>query len=94
MKRTEIEVVIKKNSITILTKENQITFSSSDKEVKMFSTAKFSMLLLDEIEATKIVKVDNYSFNETASLILKKQFGYTNQAFIECLVDLIQKHNI
>lgn len=94
MEKTEIEIVVKKNSITILTKENQITFSSSEEEIQVFSTAELSTSMLDDLERTKIVKVKRYSFSGNSNLILEKMFGYSNEAFTDCLVDLILKNNL
>lgn len=95
MKRSDIQVIVRKSSISILTNENQFTFSPSGEYIAMFSTAEFTTPMLDELEKSKIIEVDSYSYSEEAGTIkMNQKFGFTNEKFTDLLIDLIEKHDL
>lgn len=95
-RRSDIEVFIRRNSITVLSSENQITFSSGKKEtISLFATAEFKTNMLDELEKSRIIRVESYSYSDESSLLnLTKQFGFKNETFIDVLISLIEKYNL
>lgn len=96
MIRTDIEVIIRKASITILTKDNQITFSPASEQVALFSTAEFTTPMLDELEKSKIVEVEEYAYSKESNAMIKinKRFGFSNEKFTDILTYVIEKYNL
>ncbi|MEA4975695.1 MAG: hypothetical protein VB046_08175 [Paludibacter sp.] len=94
MKRSDIQIIIRKASITILTAENQLTFSCCADVISVFSTADLSMKMLDELESSKIVEVESYTNNGGCRLVLNVKFGYTSEKLTDILLDLVEKHNL
>ena len=95
MIRSDIHTFIRKASITILTKENQMTFSLERDNIAMFTTAEFTMPMLDELEQSKIVEVDHYAYEgESGAIKLNKKFGFTEEKYINILIYLIEKYNL
>ena len=94
MIREDIKINISKASVTILTKNNQVTFSAKGTLV-VFTTANFTMPMLDELEKSKILRVDGYSYSgESGTIRIKKEFGFDNEKFIDLLIYLIEKYEL
>ncbi|MDO9634249.1 MAG: hypothetical protein Q7J05_04290 [Paludibacter sp.] len=94
MKRSDIQIVIRKASITILSAENQLTFSCCADVISLFSTANLSMKMLDELESSKIVEVESYTNNGGCRLILNAKFGYSSEKLTDVILDLVEKNNL
>lgn len=94
MKRSDIQIYIRKSSITILTVANQLTFSRSSDLISVFSTANFSMKILDELESSKIVEVNSYTNEDGCRLVMNAKFGYSSEKFTDVLLDIIEKYNL
>ena len=95
MIRSDIQVITRKESITILTKDNQMTFSPVGENIALFSTTELSMPMLDELEKSQAVEVESYTYSAGAGTVkINKKFGFTNEIFIDLLIDLIEKHNL
>ena len=95
MKRSDIQVIARRSSITILTKDNQMTFSPVGNNIAMSCTAEITMLMLDELEKSKIIEVESYIYSEGFGAIkIYKKFGFTNEKFTDLLIDLIEKYNL
>ena len=95
MRRLDIEVVVRGASITVLTKDNQTTFSPAGEKIALFSTAEFTMPMLDELESSKILEIESYTYSDDSGTVkINKKFGFTNEIFTDILIDLIEKHNL
>jgi len=96
MKRTDIEIIVRKSSATILSKNNQITYSSCNDKISLFSTADFSTKMLDEIESSKIVEIENYEqhVGSGCALIMHKKFGYCTLKLQDVLLDIVEKYEL
>jgi hypothetical protein len=74
-----------------------MTFSPAGDSIAMFSTAGMTMPMLDELERSQVLEVDSCTHSEgsEATVIkIKKKFGFTNEIFIDLLIDLIEKYNL
>lgn len=96
MKRTDIQVIIRKASITVLTKENQITFSPAGEQIALFSTSEWKTQMLDDLEKSKIVEIESYEHSEESNAMLKirKKFGFSNETFTDTLIYIVEKYNL
>jgi hypothetical protein len=95
MARSDIQIFTRKESITILTKENQFTYSRAGDNIALFTTAGFTMPMLDELDASKIVQVEHYTFcKESGTVKLNRRFGFSNESFTNTLIYLIEKYGL
>lgn len=95
MRRSDIQIIARKASIIILTKDNQITFSPAGEKIALFTTAEFTMPMLDELEKSQVLEVDSYTYSgECGTVKVNKKFGFTNEIFTDLLIDLIEKFNL
>ncbi|MDR1222445.1 MAG: hypothetical protein LBL07_06150 [Tannerella sp.] len=89
------QVVIHKLTRTIFTKELQITFASNEKKVKLFTTVKFTMPMLDDLEQSKIVRVERFSHSDGMGwIVMGRRFGYSDEKFTNVLFAIIDKFNL
>jgi len=93
MIRSDIQVFVKKNSTTIMSNENQFTFSKNQDEIRAFSTAPFSMSMLDDIESSGIVSVNCFSL-EKGSMVMDAKSFYTVEKMTDIIVSVFEKYHL
>jgi|GEM_PF-6511487 len=96
MNRTDIQVIVRKSSMTILTKKNQLTFPTSGQIISVFSTAKLTPAMLDELDSSKIIEVEGFSWDDestTGSLRITKKDFFSNEKLIDIFIDIVEKHD-
>jgi hypothetical protein len=89
MTREDIEVQQTKDSITIKSYSNFMTFGKDGK--KIYSSAKLTTNMLDDIESSKIVVVQECNF-EKGLIILTPLTFFTIEKFTDVLVSLFEKY--
>jgi len=95
MIRPSIQIITHKKARTIFTKELQITFASSGKRVKLFTTLKFTMPMLDDLEKSRIVQVERSLYSDEIGWIeMNRLFGYSDENFTKVLLSIIDKYNL
>ena len=93
--RTDIQIIKRRSSINILTENNLMNFSPSGESITMSSTAEITMPMLDELEKSKVIEVESYTYSDDFGTVkINKKFGFTNEIFIDILIDLIEKYNL
>ncbi len=93
--RKDIEIIIRQSSTTVLSKSNQITFSKTGHLIALFTTAPFSTSMLDELESSKIVQVEEYNRDEnTGTIKLMEKFGYSNEVFTDVITNVFIKYDL
>ncbi|MDR1090714.1 MAG: hypothetical protein LBL79_06530 [Prevotella sp.] len=89
------QVVIHKMTRTIFTKALQITFASTDRRVRLFTTVWFTMPMLDDLEQSKIVRVNGFSyFDGIGEIRMSRRFGYSDEKFTNVLLAIIEKFDL
>ena len=91
MIREDIEVRQAKNSITIKSYSNFMTFDKKGK--KIYSSAKLTSQMLDDIESSGIVSVEECNF-EKGFILLKPLDFFSIEKFTDVLISLFEKYNL
>jgi len=96
MRRSDIQVCVRKNSITMLSKCNQFTFSpAAGEELALFTTSEFTAPMLDELTRSGIVNVEDATYaGDSGVVILRRKFGFDNEKFTNVLMYLIEKYGL
>jgi hypothetical protein len=91
MKRTDIEIIQKKDSTTVKSRCNQVTFSRN--VIRLFSTARLTAAMLDEMESSGIVTVEECNFEKGLALLTPGSF-YDPEKFAGVITALFEKYNL
>jgi hypothetical protein len=91
MTRVDIEVRQAKDSITIKSHSNFMTFDKKGK--KIYSSAKLTANMLDDIESSKIVVVEECDF-EKGLILLKPLCFFKIENFTDVLISLFEKYDL
>jgi hypothetical protein len=72
-----------------------MTFSPTGEKLALFTTTELTMPMLDELENSKIVEVEHYTYSgESGTVKCYKRFGFDNEKFINLLIYLIEKYEL
>ena len=95
MIRTDVQLKKRQASTTILTKQNQFTFATENKDVTLFSSAKLTHPMICDLENSKVITIlsqkDAKGFWYTQ---IRKNFGFSSEAFSGLLVFVIEKYEL
>jgi hypothetical protein len=91
MIREDIKVSQTKDSITIKSYSNFMTFDKTGK--KIYSSAKLTANMMDDIESSKIVEVKECNF-EKGLILLRPLTFFTIEKFTDLLISLFEKYHL
>ena len=80
--------------VTIQTGKNTFIYLNEFRNVSLISETKLKMEILDELEASGLVKVERYTFDEGSQLRLNKTDLFDAQKFMDLMLDIIEKYEL
>jgi hypothetical protein len=94
MKRTDIENITRKGLTIIGSRKTDIFFYEQDENVlTVFDPCVLTASMLDDLEASGIVKVENAKLQSGFAVLSRKEF-YDRMKFANVIYSLFEKYNL
>jgi hypothetical protein len=89
--KSDIEIKNYENATIIASKKGFLSYAKKTNFIVAFSSHDLTMVMLDELENSKIICVESY---KEGSLLLKPKFGYSDDKLTKVIVNLFEKHEL
>ena len=94
MKRNDVEIRVKNRCVGFTTTNNMTSYLAYDKKISFWSTAEFTKPMLDELDESKLVIVEKYTYDGTSTIRFIKTNEYQGELFIDKILEIIEKYEL